>query len=298
MILPPGGMPEFVPTFPWPVSFLLGGQAVERVRTPGEVRDAVRRMVDKGADWIKTTHTDKSTWLNKPDPPVFDDACFRALVDEARKQNRPVVMHQLWASGFRKAIELAVDSMEHTPLDALADDDINRMVKSGIPIIPTLDVFAPMINLPEWINTEKGKAHLCPISLKQTREVLSLYKKGITSEMARKEYYGDVEEVTRQFPLMIKNIHKLHKAGAIVGCGTDSGGDSFAVFGRIYAEINHLIKAGMTSFEALKSATSVNARILRLDDKIGTIEQGKQADFAVLDGNPLIDTTALLTLEI
>lgn len=297
MILPPGGMPEIIPTFPWPISLLLGGQAAERVSTPDRVRDAVRRMVAQGADWIKTTHTDKSTWMNRPDPPVFDDACFEALVDEARKLDRPVAMHQLWASGFRKAVEMGVDSMEHAPLDALTDDDIAPMVDAGVPIVPTLEVFASIVSLPDWLDTAEGEKYLCSEPLKQTREVLAIYRGGITPEMAQKEYYDDLSKLPRQFSVMMENVGRLHRAGAAIGCGTDSGGGAFAFFGRIYTEIDNLVKVGMTPFEALRSATAVNARILRLDDELGTIEPGKLADFVALDGDPLKDTAALQRVQ-
>jgi imidazolonepropionase-like amidohydrolase len=289
----PQGYPEFIPIYPWPISLLLGGQATERVRTPDQVRDAVRRMVAQGADWIKTMHTDKSIWLNRPDPPVFDDACFEALVDEARKLDRPVAMHQLWASGFRKAVELGVDSMEHAPLDSLADGDITRMVDAGIPIVPTLEVIASIVDLPDWLDTVEGEKYLCSEPLKQTREILAIYRGEITPEMAKKEYYDDLSKLPRRFSAMMENVGRLHRAGATIGCGTDSGGAPFAVFGRIHAEIDNLVKIGMTPFEALRSATAVNARILRMDDELGTIEPGKLADFVALDGDPLKDTTAL-----
>jgi imidazolonepropionase-like amidohydrolase len=57
--------------------------------------------------------------------------------------------------------------------------------------------------------------------------------------------------------------------------------------------MDNLAEAGFTPFEVLLSATAVNARILRLEDKLGTLEPGKLADFVVLDGAPLADTAAL-----
>lgn len=295
MIIPPGAMPEVIHTLPFPLSSLVGGQFAERVDTPERVRDAVRRMVEQGADWIKTTHTDKVVWMNRSDPPVFDDACFEALVDEAHKQNRPVVMHQTWASGFRKAVDLGVDSMEHTPLDELTGKDIGRMVEAGIPIVPTMRVpgdFAVLDRVAAWMDA-KGEHYLRPKALRQTRSLLQAYQEGITPEMAHKGYHPDMTMLERGLPVAMENMRRLHAAGAVIGCGTDSGGDPFAVFGRICDEIDYLLDAGLSAFEALRSATAVNARILGLDDRLGTIEAGKLADFVVLDGDPLADITAL-----
>ena len=294
-IIPPGATPEQAPTFPLPLRLFLGGQMAERVNTPHQVRDTVRRMVALGTDWIKTTHTDKSFLLNRPDPPVFDDACFEALVDEARKQNRPVIMHQTWASGFRKAVDLEVNSMEHAPLDALTDEDIGRMVDAGIPIVPTQRVMRECLQLDRvavWMDA-KGESYLCPESLRQTRALLKFYQGGITPEMAQKGYYPDIALHKRQIPVMMENVRRLHAAGAIIGCGTDSGGAAFTVFGRFHEEIDNLLEVGLSSFEALRSATAVNACVLRLEDKLGTLEPGKLADFVVLDGDPLADTMAL-----
>lgn len=291
----PGAMPEHIPTFPFPLKLLLGGQAVERLRTPEEVRDAVRRMVALGADWIKTGHTDKSIWLNRPDPPLLDDACFDALIDEARKHNRPVAMHQTRASGFRKAIQIGVNSMEHVPSAPLTKQDIDRAVEAGIPIVPTLrvmrDTLLPMAEA-EWLQMQ-GRAYLCPEPLRQTQALFQRYQRGVPEETAQKEYWVDMAFQERALPVIMENVRRLRDAGATVGCGTDSGGGPFTVFGRFYDEIDNLIQTGLSPFEALRSATVVNARILGLEDQLGTVEPGKSADFAVVEGNPLIDPTAL-----
>ena len=46
---------------------------------------------------------------------------------------------------------------------------------------------------------------------------------------------------------------------------------------------------GMTPMEMIQSATVNAARVLEMEDMIGTLEVGKQADIIVLDGNPLED---------
>lgn len=295
MIVPPRAMPESVPTIPFPIRFLLGGQLVERVQNPEEVRSTVRRMVKQGADWIKTTHTDRAVWLNRPDPPVFNDACFEALVDEAHKQNRPVAMHQTQTTGFRKALELRVETMEHAPMDALTDADITRMVDMDIPIVPTMRLpgdFLVLDRVTSWMHAS-GEIYLNTKALRATRALLERYQEGINPEMAQTGYHPNMPMLKRRFPVLMENVSRLHTAGATIGCGTDSGGGPFAVFGRIADEIDYLLEAGLTPFEALRSATMVNARILHLDNKLGTLEAGKLADFVALDGNPLVDIRAL-----
>jgi imidazolonepropionase-like amidohydrolase len=287
----PGGYPEYVPVYSLPFTLLVGGQFAERASAPDAVRALVRRMVAKGSDWIKTAHSDRSIWLNRPDPLVFDDACFEALVDEAHRQERPVAMHQTWATGFRKAIELGVDSIEHTPWDALADEDIRWLVEAGIPIVPTLYVF--LTDPQKWLAVE-GERYYCPESLAQTKELWRLYRdERVTPEMTQQEYFLDWDLIRRALPVIRENAARLVRAGPTIGFGTDSGGSQFAVFGRFYEEADNLVQAGLTALDVLRSATGVNARILRLEDRLGTLEPGKLADLVVLDGDPLVDLAAL-----
>jgi imidazolonepropionase-like amidohydrolase len=173
------------------------------------------------------------------------------------------------------------------------------MVEAGIPIVPTMRVpgdFGVLDRVAAWMN-EKGERYLCPKALRETRSLLQAYQEGITPEMAQTGYHPDMSMLERGLPVAMENMRRLHAAGAVIGCGTDSGGDPFAVFGRICDEIDYLLEAGLSTFEALCSATVVNARILGLEDRLGTIEAGKVADFVVLDGNPLADITSLQRVQ-
>src|SRR5262245_33937065 len=68
----------------------------------------------------------------------------------------------------------------------------------------------------------------------------------------------------------------------IIGLGTDGTGDGFGA----HQQIAYYIRCGFTTSEAIQAATSVNARILGLN-RMGTVAVGKEADFIVLDANPL-----------
>ena len=68
------------------------------------------------------------------------------------------------------------------------------------------------------------------------------------------------------------------------------------VYGRP-AELKRLVDSGFSNYEALKAATSVNAAILGLDDRIGSLRQGRLADIVAVDGNPLESLTALQNIR-
>jgi imidazolonepropionase-like amidohydrolase len=53
------------------------------------------------------------------------------------------------------------------------------------------------------------------------------------------------------------------------------------------------VEAGFTPMEAIQAATLVPARVLGMDRDVGTVEKGKAADLAIVDGDPLADIHAL-----
>jgi imidazolonepropionase-like amidohydrolase len=81
-------------------------------------------------------------------------------------------------------------------------------------------------------------------------------------------------------------VRRAIEIGVKVALGTDSGVCRHGINAR---EMGLLVKAGMSPIAALKSATSVNAELLGLGGKIGTLEAGKRADVIAVPGDPSED---------
>jgi imidazolonepropionase-like amidohydrolase len=102
---------------------------------------------------------------------------------------------------------------------------------------------------------------------------------------------ADVRE--KVFEKEIAAVGVLHHAGVTVVTGTDQAVPGFS----LYREIELYVQAGFTPLEAIQAATIVPARVMSLDQELGTVEAGKRADLIVLGANPLDDIHNIRKVE-
>jgi imidazolonepropionase-like amidohydrolase len=82
-------------------------------------------------------------------------------------------------------------------------------------------------------------------------------------------------------------VKKVFDAGISVALGTDSGAQPVRVQGfSEHMELELLVKAGLTPLQAITVATKNGAELLKIDDRCGTLQAGKKANFIVLDKDP------------
>jgi imidazolonepropionase-like amidohydrolase len=95
------------------------------------------------------------------------------------------------------------------------------------------------------------------------------------------------EKVLRAREVVSRNFEQILRSGVNLAVGTDS------MHGFLAYELECLVRFGATPLQAILSATRDAARACRIEDRLGTLEQGKLADFVVIAGDPLADIRVL-----
>jgi imidazolonepropionase-like amidohydrolase len=221
-----------------------------------DARKAVRQRYKDGADWIKITATGGVLSVAKNgDNPQFTDEELKAVVDTAADYGLRVAAHAHGTEGMKRAVIAGVASIEHgTYMDA---EVMRLMKKNGTYYVPTIMAGA-------WV-AEKAKVD------------------GFFPELVR-------PKAAAIGPVIKSTFAAAYKAGVPIVFGTDTG---VSAHGDNAQEFALMVEAGMPPMMAIKSATSVAAKFLRIDDTNGTLEPGKQADVVAVPGNPLDDITAM-----
>lgn len=222
---------------------------------PEEIRRQVRENVKFGADWIKILATG-GVMSAGTDPKRADytEEEIRAAVEAARERGRDVAAHAHGREGILRAARAGVRSIEHASM--LDDEAIALLKERGTFIVPNPVTNAFML--------ERGAAGgYAPYQLEKAREV---------------------------YALKLESLRRAVRAGVRVAYGTDSGVQPHGSNGRQFAIY---VEAGMTPLDAIRSATTVAAALLRMEGEIGRVAPGLSADLVAVAGDPLADVRAL-----
>ena len=224
---------------------------------PDEARKGVRRQLKSKVDLIKVMATGGvMTQETEPGIPQLTADEMRVIVEEAEKAGKRVACHAHGNRGISNALNAGVHTIEHcTYLD---EKTVDTMVERNVYYTPTV------VSLKRI--AEKGGESGIP---------------GFVVDRAR-------EMIKRR----IRSLHLAHAKGANIVIGTDSGTPVNPHDGLI-EELVIIGKECMTTEEVLVSVTSLAAKALGMENRLGTLEEGKIADLIIVDGNPFSNIQAL-----
>ncbi|NBD08371.1 amidohydrolase family protein [Corallococcus sp. c25j21] len=219
-----------------------------------EARRAVRQAIADGADCIKVIVDNGHNLLSLEE--------LKVIAEEAHRQKRPVAAHTTLDESIRIAVQAGVDSIEHGY--SLPDDVVAPMVRKRIFLVPT-----------------DGPLEVCD---------------------SFDEKVGNVERQRKMKERCRRNITKAQdrlRRAVAAGVRIAAGSDMYIVLRgltRGQASVRWFIayaEAGLKPVEILRAATVNAAELLRMQDRVGSLEPNKLADLLAVEGDPLKDIRAL-----
>ncbi len=187
------------------------------------------------------------------------EAEIRAVAEVAHASGKKLAAHAHGARSIKEAIRAGADTIEHASL--IDDEAIALAAERKVAL--SMDVYNG-----DYIATE-GK------------------RQGWPEEFLRKN--EETTEAQRQ------SFTKAYHAGVPIVFGTDS-----AVYphGENAKQFRIMVERGMKPMDAMRAATSVAARYMGWEDRVGALAAGRFGDLIAVDGDPLDDITVLERVQV
>jgi len=228
---------------------------------PDQFRNAVRTLAKYGAEHVKI-HTTGPFYFDKDgkmyNQPLPTREELAAVIDEAHRRGMWVASHTYGGEGLKMAIDLGLDNIQHAT--AANDDDIRQIVQKHLPITTT--------TLDHRQDEPDDLKKFAPYSRWRLVEVT--WKKMLAAGVVLGFGSGSAPPPGRVYNTECNCSHGVQ-------------GEMFPVF----------VKWGASPVYTLRMATTVNAEIIHMSDKLGTIEKGKFADIIAVGGDPLQDISEM-----
>jgi imidazolonepropionase-like amidohydrolase len=274
----------------WPLSSYIVPRMCIEVETPEEATAAVDEMVAAGVDFIKLMCDEMPLGAA-----VISDELMKAVVDRAHHHGRKVVVHIGSTGNAISAVRAGADLLAHIPYkNDLTPEEVVEIVKSGILMTPTLDIWDRVDNLVSDAIEFPPLAHEISAA-----ELLADFDDRQGAETMRGDELGLWGKVVYENrDVRSYNTQSLYAAGVTMMVGTDSSANSQIPGASIHEEMRKLADAGISNTDILLGVTSRPAAFLTDQPDFGTVEKGKVADLLLLDGNPLEDITATTRINL
>ncbi|MDH3999852.1 MAG: amidohydrolase family protein [Xanthomonadales bacterium] len=226
------------------------------VNNADDARQAVRQRYKDGADMIKITATGGVLSLAKSGQnPQFMTDELDAVVQAANDYGMTVAAHAHGTEGMKRAVSAGVTSIEH---GTFMDDEVIKLMK------------------------ERGTYYVPTISAGRF----------VAEKAEEDDYFPAVvrPKAASVGPQIDETFKMAYGRGVTIAFGTDAG---VSPHGTNALEFVYMVEGGMPEMEAIQSSTMTAARLIGMEDQLGSISKGKFADIVAVNGNPLEDISLL-----
>ncbi|MEQ8304271.1 MAG: amidohydrolase family protein [Cyclobacteriaceae bacterium] len=249
------------------------------IKGEADARNKVRKLAKAGVDCIKLIDQDQMTMEE-----------VMAVVDEAHKNNLPVVGHSHRPEEIRRGIKAGVDCFEHTGLSSAPEypEDIMTMIKERTaqmnlgpffwtPTVEVLYNYNYVRDNPEQLDNDSWHLDL-PDSIIQD----------IKQSIAQPGQLPYFQLNPIRIPTLERKINQLKDAGAVLLIGTDSGVPlkfhSQSTWNELDVWVNEF---GFDPMYTIRAATYWPSVAMGVEKDYGTISKGKYADIIAVKGDVL-----------
>ena len=245
------------------------------------VRRSVREHIESGVDAIKLYAG-------------LDAEMTAAGIDEAHRLGKPATAH-LGKTAVEDAVAAGLDGIEHLAgchvawREATEEEDdnlIDLLLEHQVVIDPTLVVWdRDRIDLAFRHDERRHWAH--PAHRRYWESAVR--RPGPPAERLRRQ---------RELTYLKRFLLRAHGRGVAVALGADTPFPRLTPGFSVHDELGMYVDAGLSPVDALRLATSVNAKVLGVESRAGRVAPGLAADLVALKGNPLRDIGDIGNVEL
>lgn len=219
-------------------------------KTPEDAVNAVNELIDMGCDGIKTSVGRGMDGKS----PVLSVEKLKAIADTAKARGVWCTAHVLDSDLVPRLLDAGIPEFAHMPTDYMSDDLLKRMVDQGVTCTPTIcTIKAPRPPMPKDTKLPPMPKDMPPVPKVDL----------------------DAQEQT-----VIDNTRRFIQFGGMVAVGTDTMRMESQphVATMPVREMQLLHQAGLSVAQVIDAATINAAKLCKIDDQLGSIELGKQAN--------------------
>lgn len=275
------------------------GHTIYYIKDATPIKPIVNAVKDNDAIGIKLVVEDG------PMPPFGErmaDDLVQKVVEEAHAAEVPVYAHVSDMEEVKICVEAGADNLVHfvyVRINWETDQEtIEKMSINNSSWITTLMLIKSLIYYrlhPEWLERPEIS------NLYESSHIQGLTYPGMEDEgkgILKSMVGSDTISLKAIITPMVQDLIKIREMGVNVVLGTDVDGDRFIFPGlSMHEEMQLMQIGGMEPLDIITLATYNGAKMLKIEDEIGTLQEGKYADFVLLNKNPLEDISNTLSIE-